>query len=348
MLRTMRFDRKSAASSASVPRIALVGCGAIASEYYVPALLRLPSVLTRLVLVDPDQERLQRIGEKLGVGDLATDYSDVTEEVDAVILAVPTEYHFAMSMHFLSHGKHVLCEKPLAVCASEARQMVAKAEETGAILAGNYLQRLIPSFAMVKRVIDDHTLGEVTQLKYQVGEEFKWPTKTGFYFNSSSLSSRGILRDRGAHVIDHICWWLGGKPTVVSCQNDSFGGSESVTHVEFKLGRVRGEVRLSWLSSYPCRYVVTCENGKIQGDVYNYRTVEMQVDGSPKRIMKLGSHNGTKMDIAETVVRNYVDSVKGTASPEVPGREVLDSISFIDDCYACATRFQMPWYRLEE
>lgn len=326
-------------------KIALIGCGAIAEKYYLPALAKHHHLLENLILVDHDKTRLEKFATQFRIRNYAVDYRGVLENVDGVIIALPIELHHPISMEFLSRGVHVLCEKPLAESTDKAREMVEKAQQTGAILAVNYLQRLIPSFIKVKNLLVEKKFGEPLLLKYFVGEKFDWPTVSGFYFNSN-ISARGILRDRGAHVIDHICWWLGGKPNLLSSQNDSFGGSDAVAHVQFTRNKCFGEVKLSWLSSFPCKYFIKCQGGIVEGDVYDYQSVVITEDSGRKKRVKLPPE--TKSDIGFRMVTNFINVIYEDGKPLVPGSDVLDSIQFIDECYKSATRFDMPWYEFLE
>lgn len=241
---------KSLASSASPPRIALIGCGAIAENYYLPALARGSRILDALTLVDRDIDRARKLATSFSVKNCLADYREALNEVDGAIIALPTHLHHPISMEFLSRGLPVLCEKPLAESADKAKEMVEQARKTGTVLTTNYLQRLWPQFARVKELLANRSLGQPLAIKYFVGEVFDWPTVSGFYFNSAR-SAAGVLRDRGAHVFDQICWWLGGKPKLMSSQNDSFGGGEAVAYIQFEHGRCVGEVKLSWLSNFP-------------------------------------------------------------------------------------------------
>ena len=254
---------KSAASGKSGPRLALVGCGAIAERYYLPALARYPSVMRSLVLVDRNEERARELAGRFGVKNCIGDYREILNEVDGAIVAVPTHLHFPIGVDFLGRGVHLLCEKPLAETSSLAREMVEQAAKAGATLAANYQCRLYRNLQKVRELLVNGTLGEPLSIEYHVGVKFDWPSVSGFYFNGD-LSSRGVLRDQGAHVLDVICWWLGRKPELVSSHNDSFGGSEAVAHVRFKQGRCVGEVKLSWLGKSGSRFVVRCEAGKVE------------------------------------------------------------------------------------
>ena len=325
------------------PRIALIGCGAIAENYYMPALAKNQPVLQSLILVDENIDRARKLSATFNVKQCLTDYREALDKTDGAIIALPTHLHHPASMEFLLRGVPVLCEKPLADSADKASELVNVANQQGVALAVNYLQRLIPSFVKVKEILTQKILGEPISIKYFIGEEFNWPTISGFYFNSP-LSSRGVLRDRGAHAIDHICWWLGGKPDIIRSQNDALGGSEAVASVQFKYGNCSGELRLSWLSSFPCIYQVTCERGVIEGEVYDYQNVYIQVGSKKKSKIKLAAKEKTKEDIADKIISNFIEVICRGSHPLVAGSEILNSMQFIDECYSKAIPFDMPWY----
>lgn len=345
MDKTLNQPPKPVTSTGSSPRIALIGCGAIAEGYYLQALAKIPRVLESLALVDMNIDRAQKLAAAFNGKQCLTDYREILDETDGVIIALPTHLHHPVSMEFLSRGVPVLCEKPLAESAVKAREMVEMANKMGTVLATNYSQRLWSQFAKVKEMIVGRSFGEPVSIKYFVGEVFNWPTVSGFYFNSAG-SRRGVLLDRGAHVLDHICWWLGGKPEVISSQNDSFGGGEAVAHVQFKHNKCMGEVKLSWLSSFPCRFVVEFERGSIEGEIYYPQSVLLRTAIGPQKRAKLKSE--TYAGLGQKIVANFIGVLAGKEKPLVPASDVLDSISFTDECYAVATRFEMPWYEIPE
>jgi len=251
-------------------------------------------------------------------------------------------------MDCLASGVHVLCEKPLAESADKAREMVEQAHTTGVTISANYQRRLYAYSLKVKELLADGTLGEPLSIQYLEGEEFDWPTVSGFYFNTK-VSSRGVLLDRGAHVVDIICWWLGEKPKLISSQNDSFGGREAVAHVQFEHRKCRGEIKLSLLGKLPCTFMVKCEKGTVEGDIYDYGSVMVTTakSGQQKRL-RLKSNEKYYTDFGHTMVANFLDVISRGEKPLVSGADVLDSIEFIDECYEAATRFNMPWYEIPE
>lgn len=341
----------AAAAPATTRRLALVGCGAIAEQYYLPVLARHPAVLSRLVLVDRDRERAEALAKKFPVHRVATDYRDVLHEVDGAILAVPTQLHNPIGLEFLSNGVHVFSEKPLAESAEKAREMVEEAERAGVVLAANYQRRLFPPLVRVKELLDEGSLGAVRSIKYRVGEKYDWESVTAFRFQPGTVAG-GVLRDRGAHVMYVISWWLGGKPEVVTSENDSFGGPEAVARVRFRHagngnGGVEGDVLLSWLSKFPTTFEVELEGGTLWGDIYdNHSIVLIEPSGQKKRIRL--EMDGGYHAIADGMLTSFIDAISNGTAPLVSGRDALPSIEFIDECYRAARRFEMPWYGMKE
>jgi predicted dehydrogenase len=332
-------------STGEIPRIGLIGCGAIAETYYLPALAKNPAILDKLIVVDKDEMRIQKMASLFNIKSSVGDFREMLSDVDGVILALPIGLHYPVSMEFLSRGIHVLCEKPLAESANKALEMVVQARKTGAALAVNYFQRLIPSFFKVKQLLIQGALGEILGLDYFVGEKFAWPTVSGFYFNANQ-SARGALRDRGAHVFDHICWWLQGKPEIVSSYNDSFGGSDALVHIKFKHEACLGEVKISWLSQFPSRFLIKGREAIAEGDVYDYQNLFLAASKGAKKRLKLEARD--KLSIGSMIVSNFLEVIKNNEKPIVEGSDVLDSIRFIDECYQKSSRFSMPWYEVIE
>ncbi len=335
----------SITTNGKLPRIAIIGCGAIVESYYMPALSRHPRVLESITLVDQDIDRAKKLAAAFNGNQIITDYHEILNKTDGVIIAVPTHLHHPIAMDFLSRGIPVLCEKPLAEVEDKAFEMVDLANNKGVALATNYSQRLWAHFTKVKEIIASRNLGEPLHINYNVGEVYNWPTVSGFSFNTAG-SKRGVLLDRGAHILDHICWWLGGKPEVIYFQNDSFGGCEAVAHVQFKYQKCLGDIRISWLSKFPCTFDIELEHGSIEGEVYYPQSILVKSGNYPKKRIKLTSV--TYSGLAQLVVDNFINVLAGKEKPLVPASDVLNSIRFTDDCYANATSFNMPWYEIQE
>jgi len=115
-----------------------------------------------------------------------------------------------------------------------------------------------------------------------------------------------------------------------------------VAHVQFRHKSCFGEVRLNWLSQFPSHFLVKGSKALVEGDVYDYQNLTLATDSGSKKHIRL--EGISKSDIGIKIVSNFLSVIRNTEKPLVEGRDVLDSIKFIDECYQKASRFSMPWY----
>src|SRR5262245_49603959 len=109
--------------------VAIVGCGGITLQNHLPGLALCPN--TRVVaLCDSDPATLQRASQQTGIKAISTNYEETVtrDDVQAVIIATPNVTHAPIALAAISAGKHVLCEKPIAMSHAEAVQMYRAAE----------------------------------------------------------------------------------------------------------------------------------------------------------------------------------------------------------------------------
>ena len=178
-------------------RIALIGCGAAALRYYVPAFQKYRKRFKELYLVDIDTDNAEQVRSSLGWGDIRTEYRDVLPDVDGAIILLPNHLHHGVAMNCLNAGVNVLCEKPLAVDPEQAREMVETAEKNNVALCVNNTRRTFPNFLAVKEMIQSGELGRLQKIEYIEGSTFGWPSSTGFYVNPK-VSSKGIQIGRAS------------------------------------------------------------------------------------------------------------------------------------------------------
>lgn len=326
------------------PRLAIIGCGAIAESLHIPALARHPDLARQAILVDVDLERAMRLCRERGFGGAARDYREVLADVDGAIVTTPHHLHYPIALDLLESGKSVLCEKPLTETAHEARHLLEVAREAGAKLAVNHTRRLFPAYRRVADLLRDGAIGKPMQLEMLWGEVFDWPAATGSYFGRMG-AGKGVLLDKGPHLIDVICWWLGGKPKVIDYFDDSFGGSEAVAEVRLEAGECAVTVALSWLSRYENGYVIRGEHGEIRGGIYDWRTLELREGRRSFRTIRCPSNAASPAELRYDVVDNFLQVLRGEAAPVVAGEDALCSVEIIEDCYNMRQRLPLPWHQ---
>lgn len=136
-------------------------------------------------------------------------------DVDIVYIATPPFLHYEQAMLALNAGKHVICEKPLAMNPEEGAEMLALAKEKGLLMVTNLMQRYNPMFARIKHLIDKNLLGDFLHGYFEnyAGDEGLSPEH--WFWDRSK--SGGIFIEHGVHFFDMFDGWF-GKGTVKAAQ----------------------------------------------------------------------------------------------------------------------------------
>lgn len=174
---------------------------------------------TRLIAVcDADEKKLAQAKEHYGVKGY-TSYQELCEdeEVDAVSVCVPNYLHAPISIYALEHGKHVLCEKPLANTVSAGEAMVSAAKKSGLVAMVAMKFRYTNEAVYIHRLLEEGKLGEIYYGWTTYLRQLGGIPGMGGWFTRKPLSGGGPMIDNGVHFLD-VLWWLMGcpKPTRVS------------------------------------------------------------------------------------------------------------------------------------
>lgn len=199
-------------------RVGIIGAGGI-SELHTQGYQKLENV--ELVAVcDLDEEKARNYANKYNIPHVFTDYNEMLKmkELDAVSVTTWNNGHAPISIAALKAGKHVLCEKPLAMNAEEAKEMVDTAKETEKLLMVGFVRRFENNANFIKEAIEDGELGNIYYAK--TGYMRKWGNPGG-WFCDKKRSGGGPIIDLGVHVIDLIRY-ITGKPQAVSVMASTF------------------------------------------------------------------------------------------------------------------------------
>ena len=130
----------------SILGIGIIGCGGITLQNHLPGLALCPDVRVA-ALCDSDAGTLQRASAATGCTVTTTDYHQLLarEDVHAIIIATPNLLHFPIAMAAIAAGKHILCEKPIAMAAEEARTMARAADAAGLRHMTAFTYRFVPA-----------------------------------------------------------------------------------------------------------------------------------------------------------------------------------------------------------
>lgn len=322
--------------------LALIGCGAAAERYYLPALQEIAPFLGQVYFVDPNTKLATNLASRIKGGEVAQNHGAILKKVHGAIVCVPNHLHYKITLDLLRSGVHVLCEKPLAETAREARELTEEASKSKLVLCVNNTRRRFPSFIEVKKILDRGEIGTLRSLHFQEGNTFAWPSATGFYVNPKE-TDRGVLADIGSHVIDLVCWWLGEKPELIEFQDDSFGGPESIAHMKARVKECSINVFLNRLCDIDSRFIIKGDLGEIKGNVFDWQNLTIRLNSGDIRRMRLKPKYNNFPKFIPQIVKNFLEAALQQGRPFISGRDVIPSISLVEDCYASRTRFHMPW-----
>ena len=205
-------------------RVGFIGCGGNASGH-IGRVLDIPEAEV-VALCDVDQASLQRAKERHAqAAELPefTHYQEMLEQVelDAVEISTPHTLHFEQIMAALDKGLHVLTEKPMVCTVDHARQVIAKAEETGKVVMISYQRHLQAQYRYVRNQIAAGELGDIQFISAL--QDQKWYQVTiGLWRQQMALSGGGQLNDSGSHLLDIALWMTGLEVAEVQAYMEYF------------------------------------------------------------------------------------------------------------------------------
>lgn len=189
-------------------RLGIIGCGGIANSKHLPS-IKLAGGADVVAFCDIIKERAVESAEKFGTKDaqVFVDYKELLKlDLDAVYVCTPNRSHSYITVDALQSGKHVMCEKPMAINYEEAKKMLAAAKETGKLLTIGYQNRYRPDSIYLKAACEEGELGEVYHAKANAVRRRAVPT-WGVFLNEHEQGG-GPLIDIGTHALDLTLWMM--------------------------------------------------------------------------------------------------------------------------------------------
>jgi len=289
-------------------------------------------------IVESNENSLQEKGEELHVKNLHREIDDAlsNDNFDAVIIGAPTFTHHVFAVKSAKAGKHVFCEKPMAVTVEEADEMIRTAEENNVKLQIAFMRRFDSLFLHAKEIIDSGRFGEPIVIK-SVARGPGLPAS--WYYDVSR--SNGLLAEICSHDFDSTRWFAKSEfrriyaeavnrktPDIqkeypdfydsVTCtfkmQNDVIGTIDSTCPVDYGFD-VRGEIVLSkgliMIGELKGEAFLTCDvNGELRGNAFR-------------------SWRNRFRDAYLAEIKSFIDAVVNDSTPLVTGHDGRAAVSAV-------------------
>lgn len=197
-------------------KIGLIGLGNLADKVYLPLLNEIENVNIYAVY-DIDRDRRNSVANMYNIQHVCESVSEILDlDIEAVIILVPNYLHAKYSVMALNKGKHVLCEKPMAITKEQADKMLVAASKSNKNLMIGFNNRFRSEILKLKEVVDGGIIGKITEI------DCGWIRSNGIpgigtWFTNREYSGGGVLLDIGSHIINIVLWISGNRNyTIIS------------------------------------------------------------------------------------------------------------------------------------
>ncbi|MCC3357722.1 Gfo/Idh/MocA family protein [Bacillus sp. REN16] len=327
-------------------KVGIIGCGSISRFRHAPEYKANPHV-EEIVFFDRKPERAESLANEFGGRAVKT-----LEELlnDPSIVAISdcssNEVHHVYTTKALLSGKHVLCEKPLAISVKHAEEILAAERKSGKKLMVDHNQRFTKAHRKAKEILDNKELGEALTFKTTFGhqgpENWGVNKSNSTWFIKKNRSHSGVAGDLGIHKIDLIHYLLDDE---IEDVHSFYGALDKVDEngspievcdnvvcaLKTRKGRL-GTASFSWTyyGSEDNSTIIYCQKGIMK--IYHDSEVPLVVekkDGTIKKF-ELESIQTNDNQTNTGVIDAFIHSIIHDVTPPVTGEQAMVSLRVVD------------------
>ncbi|MGV3771548.1 MAG: Gfo/Idh/MocA family protein [Verrucomicrobiales bacterium] len=195
--------------------VAIIGCGGITLQNHLPGLALIPDTEV-VALCDADEKVLEKAKQTTGVKVATRDYQEILkrDDVHAVIIATPNFVHAPMAIEAAKQGKHIFCEKPIAMNFPESVEMYRAAEAKKVRHMTAFTYRFVPAMRYMKHLVNAGAIGQPFHFRSCRLQD--WGHRSIGWRQVAKLAGSGELGDMLSHRIDYAHMLLGGMTRLVA------------------------------------------------------------------------------------------------------------------------------------
>ncbi len=219
-------------------RFGIVGTGTIAHRF-AEAIKNVPEA-ELVAVASRTNENAQKFGDEFNIPVRFAGYEKMAQSdvIDAAYIAVPHSGHIGCSCLMMRGGKHVICEKPMAVNTREAEEMFSCAKENNVLLVEAMWARLVPGTIKLLQLVEDGVLGEIRGVEGKFCYTMDEDEMDHHVFKVEN--GGGSLLDVGVYGLNFASWYLGKDVEEINAQSDFYNGTDSHTCaiIKYKNGAI--------------------------------------------------------------------------------------------------------------
>lgn len=336
--------------------VGVIGCGSIARMRHAVEYFNNTEV-NIVGFTDFNKDRAQAMADDFGGKVFASDDDMLNDSsIDAVSVCVANAYHAEITIKALNHGKHVLCEKPMAITLKDCEDMLEAANKNGKRLMIGHNQRFAPAHKRAKEILDSGEMGNVISYTTTFGHKGPemWSVDKGSntWFFKKSAAAFGSMADLGIHKIDLMRYLIGGKVESVYAALATLDkkfedgtpievDDNSVELIKFEKGAL-GTVTTSWTHyGEECNATTLyCEKGILY--LYNNPKYSLEIvhESGEKESFELDKiqTNDDDVQVNSGVIDTFVDGVLNDKKTIIDAEEALESMKVVFACVESAQK----------
>ena len=216
-------------------KIGIIGTG-FARKVQIPAFLQCDGAEI-VSIASGRRENAENVAKEFNIEHYTGDWRETVEykDVDLICITTPPNLHKEMTLFALERGKHILCEKPMAMNVAEAEEMTEKAEKSGVLALIDHELRFQNGRQKAREILRKGEIGKIINAKYNFRNASRGSLDVKWNWWSDETQGGGALGAIGSHIIDSFLWFTGAEISSVFCQLQ--------THVKERREEKSGEMR---------------------------------------------------------------------------------------------------------
>ena len=197
--------------------IGIIGAG-FARTTQIPAFKAVKDARV-IAIASARREHAEEVAREFDIPHVEADWRELIarDDVDLVSIVTPVVTHCEMTLAALERGKAVLCEKPMAIDADEAKRMTERAREAGVLALIDHELRFLPGRMKLRELLAEGEIGNVRHAKLTFRSDSRADVNRPWNWWSDKKQGGGTLGAIGSHVIDGFRWLLGAEVAEVFC-----------------------------------------------------------------------------------------------------------------------------------
>src|SRR5215207_6669777 len=311
-------------------RWGLIGASTIGREWMVPAIGAQPDSMVAAV-TSSSPERARRYADELGIPNAFTSAADLLADqaIDAVYISTTNEWHEPQALAAVAAGKHVLCEKPLALSLDSARRMVAAAAAAGVVLGTNHHLRNAATHREMRELIRTGAIGR--PLAARVFHAVYLPPHLQSWRIDRPDAGGGVILDITVHDADTLRFALGDEVAEVTAMTASQGmGRAGLEDAVMGVMRFHNRIIAQFHDAFTAPHASTgLEVHGTEGSLYG-RDVMTQRPMGRVSMVKDGSEEAIPVvheNLYERSVRCFNAAMRGEGEPAATGADGVRSLA---------------------